>query len=135
MNGPGFPQAVHDEPGCFNEVFLQFIKDSLAGRTPDVQKLGISYMYGGFWVPNKSHAMGTGDEFHVGPHIMIVGPDEHMLEAMNHDGSNGEAYVNHLPGRTELYLVIPIRECDDADAIRTTGTADRRCSAFIGQAT
>jgi hypothetical protein len=122
---PGFPRAAHDEPGCFDQVFLQFIKDSMAGRTPNVQSVGISYMYGGFWVPNKSHAIGTGDEFHVGPHIMIVGPDQKMLETLNHDGSNGEPYVNHLPGRTEVYLVIPIREWDDAQAARTVGAAHR----------
>ncbi len=122
---PGLPRTPHGEPGCFDQVFLQFIKDSMAGRTPNVQSVGISYMYGGFWVPNKSHAMGTGDEFHVGPHIMIIGPDQKMLETLNHDGSNGEPYVNHLPGRTELYLVIPIREWDDAQAVRTVGAAHR----------
>jgi hypothetical protein len=53
-------------------------------------------------------------DFYVGPHIMIIGPDQKMLQTLNHDGSNGEPYVNHLPGRTELYLVIPIREWDDA---------------------
>jgi hypothetical protein len=122
---PGLPRTPHDEPGCFDQVFLQFIKDSMAGRTPNVQSVGISYMYGGFWVPNKSHAMGSGNEFHVGPHIMIIGPDQKMLETLNHDGSNGEPYVNHLPGRTELYLVIPIREWDDARAVRTVGAAHR----------
>jgi hypothetical protein len=68
---PGRPEATHDEPGCFDQVFLEFMKDRMAGRTPNVQNVGISYMYGGFWVPNKSHAMGSGDEFHVGPHFMI----------------------------------------------------------------
>jgi hypothetical protein len=122
---PGLPRNPHDEPGCFDQVFLQFVKDCLAGRAPNVGSVGISYMYGGFWVPNKSHTMGTGDEFHVGPHIMIVGPDQAMLEKMNHDGSNGEAYVNHLPGRTELYLVIPIREWTDPQAVRIGGDANR----------
>jgi hypothetical protein len=110
---PGFPHGAHDEPGCFDQVFLRFMKDSIAGRTPNVQSVGISYMYGGFWVPNKSHAMGNGNEFHVGPHIMIIGPDQKTMQKLNHDGSNGEPYVNHLPGRPELYLVIPIREWED----------------------
>jgi len=99
---PGIPQRTHDEPGCFDQVFLKFMKDGMAGRTPDVQSPGISYMYGGFWVPSKS--MGSGNEFHVGPHIMIIGLDQKMMHTLNHDGSNGEAYVNHLPGRSELYL-------------------------------
>jgi len=122
---PGFPEDTHDEPGCFDQVFLQFVKDSIAGRTPNVQSVGISYMYGGKWVPNKSHAMGSGNEFHVGPHIMIIGPDQKMMQALNQDGSNGEPYVNHLPGHPELFLVIPIREWDDAQAVRTVGAVTR----------
>jgi hypothetical protein len=123
---PGIPQGTHDDdPGCFDQVFLEFMKDSLAGRTPNVQSVGISYMYGGFWVPNKSHAMGSGNEFHVGPHIMIIGLDQKIMQTLNHDGSNGEAYVNHLPGRSELYLVIPIREWDDAQEVSAAGAANR----------
>ena len=122
---PGYAGAAHDEPGCFDQVFLQFIKDSMAGRTPNVQRIGISYMYGGKWVPNKSHAMGSGAEFHVGPHIMIIGLDQKTLQTLNHDASNGEPYVNSLPGRSELYLVIPIREWDDAQAIRAVSAAHR----------
>src|SRR6266446_6977148 len=111
---PGAPGAVHDEPSCFDQVFLQFIKDSIAGHTPNVRNVGISYMYAGKWVPNKSHATGGGDEFHVGPHIMILGLDQKMLRTFNQDGSNGESYANHLDGpHSELFLVIPIRAWDD----------------------
>jgi hypothetical protein len=122
---PGRPEGAHDEPGCFDQAFLQFIKDSMAGRTPNLQSPGISYMYGGFWVSNKSHAMGSGDEFHVGPHIMIIGLDQKLLQTFNHDASNGEPYVNHLPGRSELYLVTPIREWDDAHEVSAVGAALR----------
>ncbi len=34
-------------------------------------------------MPNKSHAMGSGAEFHVGPHIMIVGLDQKMMQTLN----------------------------------------------------
>ena len=110
---PAIPGDPHDEPGCFDQVFLQFIKESMAGLTHNVQRIGLSYMYGGKWVPNRSHAMGSGAEFHVGPHIMIIGLDQKIMQTLNHDGSNGQPYVNHLPGRTELYLVIPIRQWDE----------------------
>ena len=122
---PGFAGAAHDEPGCFDQVFFQLMKDSIAGRTPNVQSIGISYMYGGKWVPNTSHAMGHGNEFHVGPHIMIIGLDQQMMRTLNQDGSNGEPYVNHLPGHTELFLVVPIREWDDARGARTVGAVTR----------
>jgi hypothetical protein len=102
-----------------------------------VRSVGISYMYGGFWVPNKSHATGSGNEFRVGPNVMIIGLDQKIMQTLNHDGSNGEPYVNHLAGRPELYLVIPIREWDDAQEVSVVGaaaslTADRRCSAPAG---
>ena len=122
---PGYAGAAHDEPGCFNQVFLQFIKDSTAGLTPNVQRIGISYMYGGKWVLNKSHAMGSDAEFHVGPHIMIIGLDQKTMQTWNHDASTGEPYVNSLPGRSELYLVIPIREWDDAQAVGAISAAHR----------
>jgi len=47
------------------------------------------------------------------------------MQTSNQDGSNGEPYVNHLPGHTELFLVIPIREWDDARAVRTVGAETR----------
>jgi hypothetical protein len=122
---PGFPGAAHDEPGCFDQVFLQFIKNTTAGRTPNVQSVGISYMYGGKLVPNQSHAIGSGNEFRVGPHIIIIGLNQKTMQTLNQDGSNGEPYVNHLPGHPELFLVIPIREWDDAQAVRTAGGVTR----------
>jgi hypothetical protein len=104
---PAVPGYTHDEPGCFDKIFLQWITDSFAGRTPRIDKVGIAYMYVGAWVPDpKQH------DFHVGPHIMIVSPHKNQdeLQGLNQDGSNGMPYVAHLPGRTDLYLVMPIRE-------------------------
>jgi hypothetical protein len=34
----------HDEPGCFDPIFLRWIQDSIAGRTPQIDRIGISYM-------------------------------------------------------------------------------------------
>lgn len=51
-------------------------------------------------VPNKSGEPHTpkGEDFHVGPHIMIVSPHEYQkeLESFSHDGSNGIPDVAHL---------------------------------------
>ena len=108
---PGVPGYPHDEPGCFDPVFMEWIKDSLAGKQPHIHSVGISYMYVGAWVPDKgSHA--DGREFHVGPHVMIVSPheDQAELESLSQDGSNGEPYVAHLPNGHDLYLVLPFRE-------------------------
>jgi len=63
----------------------------------------------------------------VGPHI--IGPDQKIMQTLNQDGSNGEPYVNHLSGHPELFLVIPIREWDDAQAVRNVGPVTR----YLGQ--
>ena len=44
-----------------------------------------------------------------------------MMQTLNHDGSNGEPYVN-LPGHSELYLVVPIREWEASQAVSPIGT-------------
>ena len=113
---PGVPGYSHDEPGCFDPVFLQWMKDSFAGRTPEIESVGIAYMYVGAWVPDTSGRAHTADhDFHVGAHIMIVSPHKNQdeLEKLNHDGSNGMPYVAHLPGRTDLYLVMPVSQWDE----------------------
>jgi len=114
---PGVPGYPHDEPGCFDPTFMEWMRDSLAGRQPHIDRIGISYMYAGAWVPNKSAENHTsmGSEFHVGPHIMIVSPHQNQeeLRALSHDGSNGMPYVTHLPNGTDLFLVVPVRQWDE----------------------
>ncbi len=113
---PGIPGYPHDEPGCFDRIFLRWMQDSLAGRTPQIESVGIAYMYIGAWVPDSSGKAHAPDHtFHVGPHIMIVSPHKNQdeLQKLSHDGSSGMPYVAHLPGQTDLYLVMPIREWDE----------------------
>jgi hypothetical protein len=108
---PGIPGYSHDEPGCFDPVFMQWMKDSLAGRTPHIDRVGISYMYTG--AIRRFH---PGDrEYRVGPMVMIVSPHENQqeLQSFSRDGSNGMPYVAHLPNGTDLYLVMPIRQWDE----------------------
>jgi hypothetical protein len=107
---PGYP---HDEPGCFDKVFMQFMKDGLAGRAPQINAIGVSYMYKGAFVRKPGEADKSKPEFHVGPHIMILSPNQDELQAYNRDGTTGMPYVTHLPNRTELFLVIPIRQWNE----------------------
>jgi hypothetical protein len=106
---PGYP---HDEPGCFDHVFLRWVQDGLAGRKPRIDRIGIAHMYGGAYVKATINTASV-HEFHVGPHLMIVGFTQNELQGFNRDGSNGMPYVTHLPNRTELFLVMPIRQWDE----------------------
>jgi hypothetical protein len=109
---PGDPGFPHDEPACFDPEFLRWIQDSRAGRTPRIEHIATAYMYAGAWV--KAMKDGSADsEFHVGPHLMVIGPHQDEFQGFNRDGSNGMPYVTHLADRTELFLVMPIRQWDE----------------------
>ena len=113
---PGYPHDAIDaafktEPGCYDPIFLQWTQDSLAGRTPHIDRIGVSYMYLGLWKFAKDGT--SGHDFHVGPHLMIVGPHLDDFQGFNRDPSNGMPYVTHLPNRTELFLVMPVRQWNE----------------------
>ena len=109
---PGIPGYPHDEPGCFDPVFLSWIQDSLAGRAPRIDRIGVSYMYMGAWV-KSAKGPSSSQEFHVGPHLMVVSPHEDEFQGFNRDGSNGMPYVTSLPNQSDRFLVIPIRQFDE----------------------
>jgi len=101
------PGSKHDDPGCFDRVFFQWLTNGLAGRPRHIDRLGIAYMYMGQWVPGAS-----GGEFHVGPHIMVVTPDPEDLQGFTRGGRNG-TYIIHLPLPNQAdkwFLVIPIQQ-------------------------
>jgi hypothetical protein len=109
---PAIPAKYpHDEPGCFDPIFLRWIQDSLAGRTPHIDRIGISYMYLGAWTSAKDGT--SGHEFHVGPHLMVVVPNQDEFQGFNRDRTNGMPFVTHLPNRTELFLVMPVRQWNE----------------------
>ena len=111
---PGPPDSPHDEPGCFDRVFLQWIKDGLAGRQAHIDRIGIAYMYMGAWLPHPAAPTESPDKyFHVGPHVMVVSPHQDELQAFTRDPTGGMPYINHLPQRTEVFVVIPMRQWEE----------------------
>jgi hypothetical protein len=99
------PGEKHDDPGCFDQVFFQFVKDYFSGRPPHIDRLGVSYMYTGHTVPGAS-----GGQFRVGAHIMLVSPHPEDLQGFTHLGWSG-TYIIHLPGvdqPDQWFLVIPL---------------------------
>jgi len=84
---PGPAGFSHDEPGCFDRVFLEWLREGLAGRAAHIDRIGIAYMYVGAWVPHQNAPSESPDKyFHVGPHIMVVSPNQDELEAFTRDG-------------------------------------------------
>ena len=102
--------AAHDEPGCFDPVYLRFAQDGQEKQPSTITKIGISYMYQGKWLPNKSGRLTKDSEYHVGPHIMIAVPHDQQadLESISRDGSDGQPYTNQVAPGQDRYLVIPV---------------------------
>ncbi len=105
---PGYP---HDEPMCLDKTSMQWIKDSLADRPVHIDQIGVMYMFSGAWVPDLHGTSHSADHtYHVGPHAMIITPHNEDLAKFNRDGSTGQIYISHLPGHSELYLIIPFKD-------------------------
>jgi len=105
---PTFPGVPHDEPMCLDGVFLQFFKDAIAHRPLHVDRVGLSYMYTGGWVPNAPHTNAAPDDYHVGPHIMVVVPNGAGLSDYTANPRSSGAYINRVHGTDIPYLVIPL---------------------------
>jgi hypothetical protein len=99
------PGSKHDDPGCFDRVFFQFVKEILAGRPQHVERIGVAYMFTGHTVPGAS-----GEPFRVGAHIMLVSPHPEDLQGFTHNGWPG-TYIIQLPGvevSSQYFLVLPL---------------------------
>src|SRR6266478_6641833 len=83
----------------------------LAGRPVHIAQIGVMYMYTGAWVQDLHGTSHSEDHtYQVGPHVMIITPHNEALATFSHDGSDGQPYVAHLPGHSELYLVMPYQD-------------------------
>jgi hypothetical protein len=110
---PGRPGSPHGEPDCLDPTFLTWMQETVAGRTPHVDRVGIAYMDVGEFVPNKAGKSVTPNaEFHVGPHLMIITPHQDELAAFGRDGSTGMPYINHIGNGDQYYLVLPFQRAD-----------------------
>ena len=108
---PGIPGYPHDEPMCLDNTSMRWIKDSLADRPVHIDQIGVMYMFSGAWVPDLHGTSHSDDHtYHVGPHVMIITPHNEDLAKFNRDGSKGQIYVSHLPGHSELYMIMPFKD-------------------------
>jgi hypothetical protein len=114
---PGRPQ--HD-PMCADEPMMEILMDIIAGRTPTVKRVGLSYMLLG----EARQGQGAGpakdprevkEWFYIGPHIMVALPAESVsaLDRINQDLKNGLPYTSLLNPKVNVPIwVIPVRSGD-----------------------
>ena len=97
---PGRPQH---NPMCVDETMMKWLMATLAGKKPDIDRVGLSYMLmgearqGQGATPAKDPSQ-VKEWFYVGPHIMVVLPDsaKDALRGINQDLSNNQPYTSLL---------------------------------------
>jgi hypothetical protein len=110
-DAPGRPQ--HD-PMCMDETMMKWMTAVYAGRDPDIDRVGLSYMLLGESRADPNDLKATKpppgkDWSYAGPHVMVVLPSScrRALKDVNRDISNNEAYVTALQSSSPLW-VIPV---------------------------
>jgi hypothetical protein len=116
---PGRPQ--HD-PMCVDETMMKWLMATLAGKKPDIDRVGLAYMLigearQGQGATTARDPSQVKEWFYIGPHIMVVLPDsaKDALRSINQDMSNNQAYTTLLSSAdaaTPLW-VIPIAKGGD----------------------
>jgi len=99
---------------CLDPVFLQWSRELRQGKTPTIDRIGISYMLMGetgadFDDPSAKQPPEGKDWYRAGPHVMFVFPEGtgRILTGLGHDTSSGLPYVRPFPGAEPL-LVVPV---------------------------
>ena len=109
---PGRPQ--HD-PMCGDETTMKWLTAVMEGRKPNINRVGLSYMLlgearQGQNVPPAKDPSTVRDWYYIGPHVMVVLPDNDMeaLKGITEDLSQDGQYVTSLNHSKSLLWVIPV---------------------------
>ncbi len=130
---PGKPQH---NPMCVDETMMKWIMASIAGKKPDLDRVGLSYMLLGEVGADIGDLTATKpppgkDWYYAGPHVMMVLPDaaSAALRDLNRDPSTNGPYVRWLryPGATPL-LVVPVAAAGERVEVKRPSPAHHAAS-------
>ena len=105
------PGAPDDAPICVDGAWQEFFRAYMAGETPQMNGIGVSYMLGGSMAASNTDPLATappegGTWQHDGPHLMIAVPDPALLDAFPTDPTLGAPYVM-WKGTPYAHLMVP----------------------------
>ncbi|HWR16165.1 MAG TPA: hypothetical protein VN577_15160 [Terriglobales bacterium] len=105
--GPG-----SSHPGCFDEVWMQFMHAMMNKSEFKSDRVGISYMLAGDDNVNNADPFDKKQDpgevwVAEGPHLMIAVPDPKMLEGISDDPKNGGPYVM-WKGTPYAHIMVPV---------------------------
>jgi hypothetical protein len=111
---PTPPMLEGTAPMCMDEPWMNWAHAWMTKGTPEVTRLGISYMLAGDEGSSNVDPYAEGptpdNEWVVeGPHVMLLVPDASALEGMPTDPANGGAYVM-WKGTPYAHVMVPIAD-------------------------
>jgi hypothetical protein len=123
---PGPSGTPRPSPMCNDQTMMKWMMAVMAGKKPDIDRVGISYMLQGEAgsdvqdINAKMPPPGK-DWYYAGPHVMLVLPDgdKDALKDVGQDTSSGLPYVRGPVSLSPL-LVIPVAKSDEEIIVRKT---------------
>ncbi len=111
---PTPPMLEGTAPMCMDEPWMNWAHAWMTKGTPEVTRLGISYMLAGDEGSSNVDPYAEGptadNEWVVeGPHVMLLVPDATALEGMSTDPENGGAYVM-WKGTPYAHVMVPVAD-------------------------
>jgi hypothetical protein len=101
-------------PMCLDPTWMQWFMEVYQGKTPTIDRIGISYMLMGETGADFDDFLAThppeGKEWYrAGPHVMFVFPagTGHVLQGIGHDTGSGLPFTRPISG-AEPILVVPV---------------------------
>lgn len=111
---PSDPAAPWPNPMCGDQTTMQWFSDFMHGRSPTIDRIGISYMLmgeaGADFDHPEIHLPPPGKTWYrAGPHVMLVFPQSagDLLKGIGQDVTSGFAYARPFKGAQPL-LVVPV---------------------------
>ena len=101
---------------------MQWLNATRAGKKPNIDRVGLSYMLMGEARQGQSAAPAKDlaqvkDWFYIGPHVMMVLPDtaQQALRGINQDLSNNLPYITRLSSSVDAtsVWVVPVAKGGD----------------------
>jgi len=111
---PTPPDTPWPAPMCGDQTTMQWFRDWFTGKTPTIDRIGISYMLLGEAGADFDHPEATvppegKDWYRAGPHLMMVFPASagDLTTGIEHDTTTGMPYTRPFRGAQPL-LVMPV---------------------------
>jgi hypothetical protein len=111
---PDIPFTDGDDPMCLDSVWLEFLKAQIAGKAPNIERVGIGYMIHGGAHGSNTDPIATkptpdNDWGYHPSHVMIVVPDVALLKNYPTRQTGVGPYVM-FPGTPYAHLMVPVSD-------------------------